>query len=209
MRRVEGRVRGGGRGPDPQTARRVQARRARPQISVGGGRVGAGVGPVRAVPAVPAHAAARGLHDQRHRIVEPPAGEGRPQPRPVPRRPGRSQAPVAGYLRHRGQTRRATGEGGQGQATRRRVPAHRGAGSPPTGNGPSPDSPPHTPNAWNHTSKKQQKTSIHKQFDKLSARGRTSDYPAAWPTAGSPAIRSASGTTPNLCWPRSPRRASP
>lgn len=122
VRRVEGRVRGGGRGPGPQTARRVQARRARPQIPVGGGHVGA----VHAVPAVPAHVAARDLHDQQHRIVELPAQEGQPQPQPVPQRPGCGQAPVARDLRHRGQTRQATGEGGQGQAPQRRVPAHRG-----------------------------------------------------------------------------------
>ena len=34
-------------------------------------------------------------------------------------------------------------------------------------NRPSPNSPPHTPNAWNHTSKKQKISPIHKQFDKL------------------------------------------
>lgn len=85
-------------------ARRVRGKRARPEIPVGGRHVETLVGPVRPVPAVPAHAPPGGVRHQRHRIARLPAAQGQPQPRPVPQRPGRGQAVLAGNLRHRGQT---------------------------------------------------------------------------------------------------------
>ena len=176
VQEAQGGVRRCQRGAGAQGARRVQAKRAWPPVPIGGGHVGAGVGPVHAVPAVPAHAAARDLHDQQHRIVELPAQEGQPQPQPVPQRPGSRQAPVARDLRHRGQTRKATGEGGQGQAPQRRVPAHRGQGHHQLETGPRPTRRriPRT-----HGTIQQKTSPIHKQFDKLP--GNTSsqiDHPA-------------------------------
>ena len=65
-------------------ARRVRGKRARPEIPVGGRHVETLVGPVRPVPAVPAHAPPGGVHHQQHRIARLPAAQGQPRPRPVP-----------------------------------------------------------------------------------------------------------------------------
>ena len=119
-------------------ARRVRGKRARPEIPVGGRHVETLVGPVRPVPAVPAHAPPGGVHHQQHRIARLPAAQGQPQPQPVPQRPGRGQAVLAGNLRHRGQTQPQTRQRRQQNQAQKRGKAHRGAHDDQLETGPRP-----------------------------------------------------------------------
>ena len=119
-------------------ARRVRGKRARPEIPVGGRHVETLVGPVRPVPAVPAHAPPGGVHHQQHRIAQLPAAQGQPQPQPVPQRPGRGQAVLAGNLRHRGQTQPQTRQRRQQNQAQKRGKAHRGAHDDQLETGPRP-----------------------------------------------------------------------
>lgn len=129
------RVQRAGRG---KGARRVRGKRARPEIPVGGRHVETLVGPVRPVPAVPAHAPPGGVHHQQHRIAQLPAAQGQPQPQPVPQRPGRGQAVLAGNLRHRGQTQPQTRQRRQQNQAQKRGKAHRGAHNDQLETGPRP-----------------------------------------------------------------------
>ena len=119
-------------------ARRVRGKRARPEIPVGGRHVETLVGPVRPVPAVPAHAPPGGVHHQQHRIAQLPVAQGQPQPQPVPQRPGRGQAVLAGNLRHRGQTQPQTRQRRQQNQAQKRGKAHRGAHDDQLETGPRP-----------------------------------------------------------------------
>ena len=77
-----------------------------------------------AVPGVPARAAPGDLHDELDRVVELPAPQGHQEPRPLPQRPRRGQAALAGHLQHRGQASPRPSEGAR-QARQRAQAAGR------------------------------------------------------------------------------------